>query len=270
MTAATLTWARRALCLAAVLAAAAAHAEASTPPPSLEPRYDLVKDGAVTGATAVTTLTLLALQDRLAPTRCRWCDPPRFDARLSRALRWRDTELADGSSTGLALALGAGALGYGVLDGYQRGNPRAGWSNALLVTEATSAAMLLDTCVKYAAGRQRPYAWRGETRAGDRHDRNLSFFSMHSTFAFAVASSSSTLLLEQRAPHARAYAAVAFGAAATVGYLRIAADRHYATDVLVGAGVGTALGWAIPHFLHPARESGVQLVPSPGGIAVLW
>ena len=32
--------------------------------------------------------------------------------------------------------------------------------------------------------------------------------------------------------------------------MRIAADRHYLTDVLVGAAVGTAVGLAVPHLMH--------------------
>jgi hypothetical protein len=256
------------LCL--LLGAVSARAAPPDLSPRLEPSYDLTRDAVATGITAATTLSLMALQKQLGPTSCRWCDPPAVDADLSRSLRWRNTDLPDKASTGLALALGAGALGYGLLDGYQRGDPRTGWANALLVTEATSAAMLLDTSVKYLAGRQRPYAWRGETRPGDRHDRNLSFFSMHSTFAFAVASSSSTLLLEQHAPHAKAYAMVAYGTAATIAYLRVASDRHYTSDVVVGAAVGTVMGWAIPHFFHAPNAYGVQLVPAPGGLAFVW
>jgi membrane-associated phospholipid phosphatase len=33
-------------------------------------------------------------------------------------------------------------------------------------------------------------------------------------------------------------------------YLRIASDTHYLTDVLFGAGLGTALGIVIPRLLH--------------------
>jgi hypothetical protein len=251
---------------ALLLATTAARADA----PVLEPRYDLVTDGLVTGTSAAATLTLLLLQKQLAPTRCRWCDPPGFDADLSRSLRWHDPKAAARGSDALAIALAGGALGYGLLDGYRRGDPEVGWENAFLVTEATSVAMLLDSGVKYAVGRQRPDAWRGRADAGPRSDRNLSFFSGHTTFAFALASSSSTLLLSQHAPHAGTYSVLAFGAAATVAYLRVAAEKHYPSDVLVGAGVGTLVGWAIPHFFHAPRPGGVQVLPAPGGIAVVW
>ena len=37
--------------------------------------------------------------------------------------------------------------------------------------------------------------------------------------------------------------------ATLTGYLREAADKHYLSDVLTGAAVGAAVGWAIP-YLH--------------------
>lgn len=257
----------RALAVAGALAAAAGtRAEDALP----RPRWDLATDAAVTAGAGAATLSLLLLDQQLAPARCRWCNPSGVEADIAGTLRWRDPELAANASDVLAFTLGGAVLGYSLYDGYRGGDARRGWANAILVTQATSLAMLLDTSAKYAFGRQRPYAWRGETRPGDRHDRNLSFFSAHSTFAFALAASSSTLLLEQRSPQARTYAIAAFGVAATTAYLRIAADQHYASDVLVGAAVGTFVGWAIPHYFHRPTESGLRLVPAPGGIALVW
>ena len=39
-------------------------------------------------------------------------------------------------------------------------------------------------------------------------------------------------------------------AAAAVGTLRIVGDQHYASDVLLGAGIGTMSGLGIPWLLH--------------------
>lgn len=254
---------RRLGVLGLALLALGARAEELAPP-----RYDLRTDGAITGGAAAATLVLLSLKRELAPRQCRWCGPRGVDARLEGSLRWRRRQLASDLSDGAVVALAGGALGCGVLRGTRRGDAEAGWANALVVAEATSLAMLLDTGVKYAVARQRPYAWRGGSGPGG--DRNLSFFSGHATLAFAVAASSSTLLLEQDAPGARTYAAVAFGLATTAGYLRVAADRHYASDVLAGAAVGTAIGWAIPHFLHQPAGKGPRLAAAPGGLAVVW
>ncbi len=41
--------------------------------------------------------------------------------------------------------------------------------------------------------------------------------------------------------------------AAVTGYLRIAADKHYLTDVLTGALIGSAVGFLVPFVFH--RES---------------
>ena len=45
--------------------------------------------------------------------------------------------------------------------------------------------------------------------------------------------------------------------ATTGAYLRIAADRHYATDVLTGALVGSAIGFSVPYLAHrPVHDEG--------------
>jgi PAP2 superfamily protein len=236
---------------------------------TLHPTYDLATDAAVTGVAVGGTLALLLLKDQLAPATCRWCTPPGFDADVSRSLAWSNRDAAGTASDVLEVVLGAGVLGTTILDGQRRGGSELAVANSLLVAEATSIAMLLNTGVKYAVGRSRPYVYFGGGGA-DTRDGNLSFFSGHTTFAFAVAASSSTLLLSQHAPHAEWVSAGAFATAGFIGYLRIAADQHYLTDVLAGAAVGTAVGWAVPHFFHPAHEKGMQVRPAPGGLAIAW
>ena len=54
-------------------------------------------------------------------------------------------------------------------------------------------------------------------------------------------------------------------------WLRMAADKHWFTDVLVGAAAGAAIGFALPFLAHhPARVGGatVRLVPQGAGAAV--
>jgi membrane-associated phospholipid phosphatase len=56
-------------------------------------------------------------------------------------------------------------------------------------------------------------------------------------------------------------------------YSRVAADAHYASDVLVGSLVGAGIGFAMPYFLHPPEKpstaEGVAwmptLIPVEGG-----
>jgi len=48
------------------------------------------------------------------------------------------------------------------------------------------------------------------------------------------------------------------------GYLRIAADKHYFSDVAIGAAVGTAIGFIIPRCTNTTS----RVRPLPGGLAV--
>ena len=236
---------------------------------TLRPSYDLATDIAVTAVTAGSTLGLLALKNELAPATCRWCNPPGFDADVTRSLAWSNTGAAGTASDLMLVAVGGGVLGFTVLDGYRRGDREVGFANALLIAEATSIALLVDQGVKYAVGRSRPYVFLSRA-VTDSRDGNQSFTSGHTTFVFAVAASASTLLLSQHAPGAVALSVIAFSAAGLTGYLRIAAEAHYLTDVVASAAMGTLIGWAVPHFFHGPREGGLALRPVPGGISIAW
>jgi membrane-associated phospholipid phosphatase len=63
--------------------------------------------------------------------------------------------------------------------------------------------------------------------------------------------------------------AVGFTGATLTGYFRMAADKHWLTDVLASAAVGTGVGMLVP-WLHgggPVAAS-LRLLPAPGGLAV--
>ena len=72
------------------------------------------------------------------------------------------------------------------------------------------------------------------------------------------------------------------GFATTGAYLRIAADRHYATDVLTGSAVGSAIGFSVPYLAHrPVRDEAafisqlrISALPVPNGqllvLSGLW
>lgn len=61
-----------------------------------------------------------------------------------------------------------------------------------------------------------------------------------------------------------------YAIAATTGYLRIAADKHYLSDVVAGAIVGTGVGLAIPLLLHRHLGSKrVSIVPAGNGVRIV-
>jgi membrane-associated phospholipid phosphatase len=91
---------------------------------------------------------------------------------------------------------------------------------------------------------------------------NLSFMSGHTTIAFTgaglmCAHHSHLPLYGGGAPDTLACVA-ALGAASTAGALRIMADKHYSTDVLLGAGVGLFAGYGLPTLLHYRYGHGDQ------------
>jgi membrane-associated phospholipid phosphatase len=268
-----------ALCIATSGVRAAEDAPAPPAPataPKLTPlSYDWAIDGAVTGALAVSTLTLMLLDNKLAPLDCRWCVPGTIDGNLSMSAKWANPATANTLSNVMQFAVPVGVMGFGLIQAYRFDDPAAGWSDVLLITQATSLAMLANVIVKYSVGRARPYVWQGTPDLyPSAAEANVSFFSGHVTFVFAVVVSGSTLFFMQDMPGAPWVLGVGLAAAAFTGYLRIAANQHYLSDVLVSAGVGSLVGWAVPYLFHrPGRTGAPQagdLTPAPGGIAVAW
>jgi len=48
---------------------------------------------------------------------------------------------------------------------------------------------------------------------------------------------------------------------------RLMADRHYASDVIVGMGVGFGIGYAVPVLLHYSRKAtGVTVAVQPSAL----
>jgi len=133
--------------------------------------------------------------------------------------------------------------------------------NLVPIGESMVVTEWVTRSIKLAAGRERPYAHYG---ASESAEDNLSFPSGHTSRAFALATSAGMIA------HMRGYAiepmvwAVGVTLAATSGYLRIAADSHYLTDVLAGAALGTAAGLTVPLLMR--RE--LEVVPTGRGMAL--
>ncbi len=270
---------RSARALALSLALAALPARADGPIPL---RYDLRTDAAILGTSAALWLGGELLQDELAPLRCRFCGTNALDAWARRQLVLGDEKPARVASDVLTLAvIPAGVAVHQLLAARGAGDTRAGVRDLLFVAEATSVAMTLNQVVKLAVGRQRPFVHYGNYEQADRpreSDDNLSFYSGHVTLAFSMAAAAGTVSTLRGYRSAPWVWAVGMTLATAVGYARIAADRHYLTDVATAAAVGTGLGVGLPLWLHGraerpaggARSAGVEVVPLPLGVLVLF
>jgi membrane-associated phospholipid phosphatase len=262
--------------LVVLLVATRAPAETAPAPRLL--RYDLRIDLPVTGALLAAVGTLALLASRLTPS-CRWCDRS-ADGRdtlngLDEAVRGaalapnpRAAAIA-GDTFGYGLAP-AVALGFTALAGWHDGQRRQIWIDLMILTEAAAAAEVLDQIAKVSFARERPHAHALYPTDGPSQiaDDNVSFYSGHTNFTFALAVASGTIATMRHYRLAGWIWLTGLSLAATTGYLRIAADKHYFTDVLVGALLGSTVGFAVPYLFHrPIRR--VTLRPfsqsAPGG-----
>ncbi|MFO0585061.1 MAG: phosphatase PAP2 family protein [Anaeromyxobacter sp.] len=258
-----------ALAISVTLALPAAAAE----PELSKDRRDLW----ITAGAGAVVLGLELAKGAIVPDGCRWCATNGLDDGVRRRLVWSDPKVARLTSDGIAgLALPAGAAAYLVLAARNGPGWREGAWDTVYVAEAAALSMTLNQIVKLAVVRQRPYAAHGNWAYADRKttsDDNLSFWSSHTAVSFAIATSAGTIASMRGRDEAPWVWAIGLGAATAAGYFRIAADKHYLTDVLTGAVVGSAFGLAVPKLLHGKVEgpgqgaTGLTVVPVPFGVA---
>jgi membrane-associated phospholipid phosphatase len=148
------------------------------------------------------------------------------------------------------------------------GGARAALPDVLLIGEAVALSGVLAQATKFVAARERPYAVHG-TLPSKGVDDHLSFYSAHTTIAFSAVAAGGMLAQLRGDPAWPWVYGVGFTAAAATGYFRMAADKHWLTDVLTGAVSGTAVGLAVP-WLHRVRpgSAAVRITPAPRGVVL--
>ncbi|HTJ44684.1 MAG TPA: phosphatase PAP2 family protein [Kofleriaceae bacterium] len=230
----------------------------------------LYHDVALAGGTTVYILSETVLKSRLAPEVCRWCSTPSIDIDVRNSLKWHDTQLADQMSAitayviaplvPSAIVIGTSWHDVGFTDAVDDG---------LAIGEAGIATALIGQAIKLSVGRQRPFVAFGEPGRVYDPDDDVSFFSGHTSFAFAVAAASGTIASEHHYRTAPIVWGVGMTAAAATGYFRIAADKHYFTDVTIGAVVGTGMGLLFPRLFHGHGRIHVIPAPTENGLALV-
>jgi len=106
-------------------------------------------------------------------------------------------------------------------------------SQTIDIAVANSVSLVIVTAIKHIAKEERP----------DQSD-NLSYPSGHSAIAFTNA----MLLFNEYKDSNLWYASSGFLFATTTGIFRIANNKHYASDVLTGAGIGLASGILVSYY----------------------
>ena len=153
--------------------------------------------------------------------------------------------------TGVSLAV-IGGLWIG---GELTDSPRAVDTALDCIESSVIASGIITPSIKFIVGRERP--GNGDAFKFDPFTSfSSSFPSGHTTQAFAVAS-----VIAANYDDQPWIGATALTIAGVVGYSRINANQHYASDVLAGAAIGTAVGWSI---VRRHRQQTTGLTPDVG------
>lgn len=201
-------------------------------------------------------------KSKLSSNQCRWCDPPAIDTYVRGQLKWKNTKTAGQISDLLAFGILPATSILGI---YYLEEESSLKESYFILGEAVVYSSLLNQMSKFLVSRERPFVHEltidEKNRVEDREDNNLSFYSGHTNFAFAIATVMSRTFLTRKST-SQWLKGVALGASALVGYLRIAADKHYFTDVAVGALSGAAFAYS----LTEKEPDTYQILFTPGTI----
>ena len=144
-----------------------------------------------------------------------------------------------------------------------------GLNDGVVILEATLSSTAVAFIMTLAAGRPRPYLFGDPTMPdklmaplADRNspDGGLSFLSGHTTQAFAI--TASLYVMEKRLHPNSKFPLLVLGTglavSSLVGLERVMAGKHFITDVVGGAIVGTSVGLLVASV----HGSPVALVPA--------
>ncbi len=149
--------------------------------------------------------------------------------------------------------------------------PSSDWVEiGLIYVPTTLASYAVRTVLKNTITRQRPYmlpGYGGDLPL-DLSDGDDSFPSGHTLMAFSSAAfmQAEFILNYPDSPYRRAVTLTTWALAATTAVLRVASGNHFVTDVLAGAAIGSALGFAGPylnHLLFKDKERAPTLMIGP-------
>ena len=142
------------------------------------------------------------------------------------------------SNAGLAALVGAGG---GMFVWGHLAHDETARETGLLSGEAAIDAFLDTTALKYATGRERPFTGSGRGRF---FEGGSSFPSEHASMSWAIAS---VIAHEYPGPMTKL---LAYGAAGGVSAARVAGQKHFVADALVGS----ALGWYLGRQVYRAHS----------------
>jgi membrane-associated phospholipid phosphatase len=266
-------------------------------PPPLVWRWPTfsTSDYVVTLGGAAVTLTAAIVKPR---AQHELTGPIGFDKQIRKALRADSLTtrytFRDASDVGLSLSVTWPFVADALTTAWwYRGSRETAQEMALIDLETLAISGAIQGATNVLISRERPFGQdcgKGQL-PGDAIDctgtfHYRSFFSGHSAFSFTGAALICIHHLENEllgGPWDAISCAGGYAVAATTATFRVVADVHYASDVLLGATVGTLVGFTVP-LLHYRKLGGasravksassprpleLHLIPAPGGVGLL-
>ena len=255
------------------LEALPASARQATDAPTLQAlEFNWTREALITGVGGALWIGSEALlKGTLAPKTCRWCDRAADGTdTLNGVDRWargvagqsEQSRKRWGTASDVTdfAVLPLGVLGAQYLLSSGSGAPpRYFAEDATIIVESAVVAAVANQVVKFSVGRERPFVHvlPEDEKSLTAHptDNNLSFYSGHTSLAFSLVTAAGTVSELRGYKNRWLIWAVGLPAAASVGLMRMGADKHYLTDVLVGAAAGTLFGVGVPLLLHGRQPS---------------
>lgn len=239
-----------------------------------ELKYDFALDMAVIGSSA--GLVLASEYFRFVkPQQCRWCDRGDgadtlngLDRWARRSFLWKDPRQAQFDSGVTAFLLEPAAATLEMIAASAHDNAQRAFPvDFLIIGEAVAVSTLLNQTTKIILARERPFVHHMPDEERPKtalpSDNNVSFYSGHTAMSFTLAAAAGTVATLRGYRLMPLVWSTLMPLAAATGYLRIAADKHYFTDVLSGMIIGTAVGVVLPLVFH--GRQGDEFVPNGTG-----
>ncbi len=184
---------------------------------------------------------------KAAPS-CAPCDPASLPGVDRAALH---TFSASASTASTALLAGViGFAGVASLDGASAAQRRG---HVVVFANSLAWTLAATDWMKVVVRRKRPVLYTaGAVGAAADPNNQRSFPSGHASIAFAAATTYLVMAQRERLPHRTRNAALLYAGALGVGTLRVAAGKHFPTDVAGGAALGAGIGW-LTAKIHPKQ-----------------
>lgn len=252
-----------------------AWADNTTPYSANEPLELSLAVGVLAGS---VLLPMLSEPDELSAPACGACDPLSVNA-LDRPVTGYNSSVARHVSDITVATLVVSPF---LLSGLDVGMDETSDGLSGFMTDTTVLAstlalnIFLTQTVKFAVQRPRPFTYNPDVDQERKlaPDSRLSFYSGHTSTAFSMAVAYGVTYSRRHPDDWKRFLVWGGGLtlATATGGLRIAGGKHFWTDVMVGAAVGSALGVAVPalHFRGESHQGQVSAGVSQGVTSLVY